>query len=247
MSVGAYFYNHRLARHGAVDAVLNVKDVPPELRKAVVADVERGLSSEILPHPWQSETCIGQWHYREELYEQPGEFGGYLPPADAIHWMADTVSKNGTFILNVPGRPDGTIDSKERKIVEEIGKWMKINGEAIYSTRPWKVFGEGPAKVTEGKFQGESIKKVTAEDIRYTRNKAGTVIYAIALGCPEGKMTLRSLGTAAATKPGKVAHVELLGSHARPVWTQTASALNVTLPRGRPAMDYSAALKIHLA
>jgi alpha-L-fucosidase len=247
MSVGAYFYNQRLARHGTVDAVLNVKDVPPELRKAVVADVERGLGSNILPHPWQSETCIGQWHYREELFEQPGEYGGYLHPADAIHWLADTVSKNGTFILNVPGRPDGTIDSKERKIVEEIGKWMKVNGEAIYATRPWKVFGEGPAKVTEGKFQGESIKKVTAEDIRYTRNKAGTVIYAIALGWPEGRMTLRSLGTAAATKPGKVVHVELLGSHGHPVWTQTASALNVTLPRGRPATDYSAALKIHLA
>ena len=247
MSVGAYYYNHRLARHGKVDAVLNVKDVPPELRKAVVADIERGLSSEILPHPWQSETCIGQWHYREQLFEQAGEYGGYLHPADAIHWMADTVSKNGTFILNIPGRPDGTIDSKERRIIEEIGSWMKINGEAIYATRPWKVYGEGSVAIKEGKFQGESIKSVTAKDIRYTQNKAGTVVYAIALGWPDAPMTLASLGTAAPTKPGRVEHVELLGTHMRPIWKQTSSALHVTLPRFRPSADQAAAFKIHLA
>ena len=247
MSIGAYFYNHRLARHGAVDAVLNVKDVPPDLRKAVVADIERGLSSEILPNPWQSETCIGQWHYRESLFEEPGEYGGYLHPADAIHWMADTVSKNGTFILNIPGRPDGTIDSKERRIVEEIGAWMKINGEAIYATRPWKVYGEGPTAIKQGSFQGDSIKRMTARDIRYTRNKAGTVVYAITLGWPEEEMRLTSLGTGAGTKPGKVAHVELLGTAARPVFRQDASALHVQLPRARPKTDYAAALKIHLA
>jgi alpha-L-fucosidase len=247
MSIGAYFYNNRLARHGAVDAVLNVKDVPPNLRKAVVADIERGLSSEILPNPWQSETCIGQWHYRESLFEEPGEYGGYLHPADAIHWMADTVSKNGTFILNIPGRPDGTIDSKERRIIEEIGAWMKINGEAIYATRPWNIYGEGPTAIKQGSFQGESIKRMTPRDIRYTRNKAGTVVYAIALGWPEEEMRLTSLGTGAATKPGKVAHVELLGSGARLVWRQDASGLHVRLPRGRPKTDYAAALKIHLA
>jgi alpha-L-fucosidase len=246
MSVGAYYYNQRITRHGSADCVLNVKNVPPELRKAVVADIERGLSSEILPNPWQSETCIGEWHYQEKLFEKPGEYGGYLHPADAIHWMADTVSKNGTFILNIPGRPDGTIDSKEQRIVEEIGSWMKINGEAIYATRPWKVYGEGPTAIKQGSFQGDSIKSMTSKDIRYTRNKAGTVVYAIALGWPEAEMRLTSLGTGAATKPGKVAHVELLGSGARLVWTQDASALHVRLPRGRPEVDYAAALKIHM-
>jgi alpha-L-fucosidase len=247
MAIGAYFYNRRLARHGAVDAVLNVKDVPPNLRKAVVADIERGLSSEILPNPWQSETCIGEWHYQRRLFEQPGEYGGYLHPADAIHWMADTVSKNGTFILNIPGKPDGTIDAKEQKIVEEIGAWMKLNGEAIYATRPWKVYGEGPGVIKQGSFQGNSIRQLSAKDIRYTRNKAGTIVYAIALGWPDKEMVMHSLGTAAATKPGRVEHVELLGTQKRPVWKQTNSALEVRLPDYRPAADYSAALKIHLA
>lgn len=246
MAIGAYFYNRRLARHGKVDAVLNVKDVPPNLRKAVVADIERGLSSQILPNPWQSETCIGEWHYQRRLYEQAGEYGGYLHPADAIHWMADTVSKNGTFILNIPGRPDGTIDSKEQRILEEIGAWMKVNGEAIYATRPWKTYGEGPITIKQGSFQGESIKSVTAKDIRYTRNKAGTIVYAIALGWPDTEMVMHSLGTAASTKAGRVGHVELLGTQKRPVWTQTASALEVRIPDFRPVADQSAVLKIHL-
>ncbi|NUQ17869.1 MAG: alpha-L-fucosidase [Sphingomonas sp.] len=247
MAIGAYFYNHRLARHGSADSVLNIKDVPANLRKAVVADIERGLSSEILPHPWQSETCIGEWHYQRRLFEQPGEYGGYLHPGDAIHWMADTVSKNGTFILNIPGRPDGTIDSKEQLILEEIGAWLKINGEAIYATRPWKIYGEGPVEIKQGSFQGDSIKRVTAKDIRYTRNKAGTIVYAISLGWPERPMELRSLGTAASTRPGRVEHVELLGTSKRPKWNQTASALHVTLPDFRPAAEHAAALKIYVS
>ena len=76
---------------------------------------------------------------------RPGEYGGYLPPRDVIHWMIDTVSKNGTFILNVPGKPDGTIDSKEIAVLDGITAWMQVNGEAIYETRPWKVYGEGPS------------------------------------------------------------------------------------------------------
>jgi alpha-L-fucosidase len=104
MNIGAYFYNHNLRTHGKMEAILNIKDVPDRLAKAVVADYERGLTSGIMPYAWQSETCIGEWHYRRSLFEGPGEFGGYLPPRDAIHWLVDPVSKNGTFILNVTGR-----------------------------------------------------------------------------------------------------------------------------------------------
>jgi alpha-L-fucosidase len=123
---------------------------------------------------------------------------------------------------------------------------MMINGEAIYATRPWKVYGEGPVGIKEGSFQGNSIQKVSAKDIRYTRNKAGTVVYAIALGWPDKEMVLRSLGTAASTKPGRVGHVELLGTEKRPVWKQTGATLEVRFPDFRPAADQSAVLKIHL-
>ena len=104
------------------------------------------------------------------------EYGGYLQPRDVIHWMIDTVSKNGTFILNIPGKPDGTIDSKEIAVLDGITAWMQINGEAIYETRPWKLYGEGPDMVKSGSFQGTSISKLGAKDIRFTRNKTNTVI-----------------------------------------------------------------------
>lgn len=248
MSIAAYYYNRSAARHGGrVDAVLNVKQVPAEKAKAVVADIERGLSSAILDHPWQSETCIGEWHYQRKLFEQDGEFGGYLHPRDVIHWLIDTVSKNGTFILNIPGKPDGTIDSKERLILERIGAWMKLNGEAIYATRPWTVYGEGPTTIKAGSFQGKSVASLGASDIRYTRNKAGTAVYAIALGWPHAEMVLRSLGAGAAARPGRVEHVALLGTSEPVRWRQDGDGLHIAPPALRPEIDYAAAFKVHLA
>gem|GEM_PF-3770038 len=144
LNIGAYFYNRSFARHGGkVDCVMDVKDVPGNLLKAVVADVERGLRSQIAAFPWQSQTCIGEWHYHRALYEQPGDFGGYMHPREAVRWLIDTVSKNGAFVLNIPGKPDGTIDRKETLILEKIGAWLAVNGEGIYATRPWKVYAEG--------------------------------------------------------------------------------------------------------
>lgn len=249
MNIGAYLYNNSLKSHGGrMEAVLNVKDVPDHLAKAVVADYERGLRSEIMKYPWQSETCIGEWHYARRLYEKPGEYGGYLPPRDVIHWMIDTVSKNGTFILNVPGRPDGTIDSKEIAVLDGITSWIQVNGEAIYETRPWKIYGEGPNSVKAGSFQGNSISKLGPQDIRFTSNKANSVIYALVLGWPSEPMVIKALGTSAATNPGKIARVELIGTGEKMNWRQSPEGLRVDLPkRYRPAVDYAAALKVALA
>ena len=249
MNIGAYFYNHNLRTHGGkMEAVLNIKNVPDHLAKAVVADYEAGLTSGIMPYVWQSETCLGDWHYQRALYEEEGEYGGYLPPRDVIHWLIDTVSKNGTFILNVPGMPDGTIDSKEIAILDQIAAWMKMNGEAIYETRPWKVYGEGPNKIQTGAYQARaSLEKLGATDIRFTRNKANNVIYALTLGWPEGDVAITSLGTGNKTTPGKVQHVELLGTGARIKWRQSVESLKVTLPaKPGPASQYGAALKVSL-
>lgn len=245
MNIAAYYYNHSLQMNGGkMQAVLNIKNVPDRLAKSVVADYERGLTSGIMPYAWQSETCIGQWHYNRELFNHPGEYGGYLPPRDVIHWMIDTVSKNGTFILNVPGKPDGTIDSKEIAVLDKITAWMQTNGEAIYETRPWKLYGEGPNQVNAGSFQGRSISKLGPQDIRFTRNKANTVIYAIALGWPTGEFVIRSLGTSAT---GQIKHVALLGTGEHVKWKQTAAGLQVELPRNyRPPVDFAAALKVSL-
>jgi len=248
MNIGAYFYNHNLKTHGGkMEAVLNVKDVPDRLAKAVVADYERGLTAEIMKYPWQSETCIGGWHYARSLFEKPGEYGGYLPPRDVVHWLIDTVSKNGTFILNIPGKPDGTIDSKEIAVLDGVTSWMQVNGEAIYETRPWNVYGEGPNMVKPGSFQGESVNKLGPSDIRFTRNKANTIVYAVVLGWPAEPFTVQSLGSSAATQPGKVAKVQLLGTDERINWKQETSGLRVELPKQyRPEVDYAAALKVTL-
>lgn len=248
MNVSAYFYNHNLATHGGkMEAVLTGKNMPPHLRKALVADIERGIASQILPNAWQSETCIGQWHYLRSLYDQPGEYGGYLHPREVIHWMVDVVSKNGTFILNIPGKPDGTIDSKEIAVLDKITDWMQVNGDAIYETRPWKIFGEGPNMIKSGSFQGASIKALGAQDIRFTRNKANTVINAIFMGWPQGPTVIKALGTSAATNPGKIEHVELLGTTERVRWHQRADGLHVELPKNyQPKVDFAASLKISL-
>jgi len=249
MNIGAYFYNHNLkTRGGKMEAVLNIKNVPDNLAKSVVADYERGLTSGIMKYPWQSETCIGDWHYNRRLYEAAGDYGRYLPPRDVIHWLIDTVSKNGTFILDIPGRPDGTIDTKEIAVLDGVTSWMQVNGEAIYETRPWKVFGEGPNSVKAGAFGGNSIKSLGAKDVRFTRNKANTVIYAIALGWPTETIAIQALGTSSANKPGKVAKVELLGTGAKLKWSQAPDGLRIeVLKQYKPTVDYAAAFKIMLA
>jgi alpha-L-fucosidase len=249
MNAGAYYYNHNLKTHGGkMEGVITIKEVPEPWVKCAVVDYERGLTNKIMEYTWQSETCLGDWHYDRALYGKPGEYGGYLQPRDVIHWLIDTVSKNGTFILNVPGKPDGTIDSKEIAVLDRITDWMQINGEAIYETRPWKVFGEGPDMIKSGEFQGNSISKLGEKDIRFTRSKTGSVVYAIALGWPAAEFVVASLGTASATSPGKVARVELLGTEEKLRWKQAADGLRVELPKGyKPAVDFAAALKVSLA
>jgi alpha-L-fucosidase len=249
MNIAAYFYNHNLQTHGGrMEAVLNGKQVPDRLAKAVIADYERGLTSKIMEYAWQSETCIGDWHYNRALFDKEGEYGGYLPPQDAVHWLIDTVSKNGTFILNIPGRPDGTIDAKEIAVLDKIADWMQVNGEAIYETRPWKIYGEGPHSVKSGSFQGNSVSKLGSKDIRFTRNKANNVIYVLVLGWPTEPIVVQSLGSSAPTQPGKVARVELLGTGDRVNWRQHADGLRVELPKQyQPSVNYAAALKVTLA
>ena len=151
--IAAYLYNNSIKIHGKLEAVMTGKDLNAGQRKAILLDLERGVSGAVDPVPWQTDTCIGNWHYQLSLFQQHK----YKTSAQVVQMLIDIVSKNGNLMLNIPVKGDGTIDSDEQAIVEGIGKWMEPNGEAIFATRPWQVYGEGPSTVTaaaRGRFGG---------------------------------------------------------------------------------------------
>ena len=160
--------------------------------------------------------------------------------------MADIVSKNGNLLLSIPVRADGTIDDDELAVVTGIADWMDVNREAIFSTRPWKVFGEGPALADRAPVRAQGFnegkgKPFTAEDIRFTTR--GRTVYAIVLGWPDKPLAIHSLGAAAANLDGPVESVTLLGSKEPTKWEQGDEALRVEFPTTKPC-QHAFVLKI---
>ena len=200
LDAAAHFYN----RSGAQDVVLFGKKLEGLQRRAIVEDVERGWVDDIRALPWQTDTCIGNWHYSRRIYEE----NAYKRPKQVIQRLADVVSKNGNLLLNIPVRGDGTIDEKEEAIVDAITAWTRRNGEAIFATRPWRTFGEGPTKPPEGFLNEDEAKPFTAEDIRFTRK--GGALYAIFMEWPERETAIASLGKRA-MPDAVIEKVELLG------------------------------------
>jgi alpha-L-fucosidase len=245
LKLAAHFYNSSIQWHGRNEAVMNGKLLDPLQRKALVYDIERGKAMGILPEPWQTDTCLGDWHYRRELFEKHQ----YKTAATVIPMLADIVSKNGNLMLSVPVCADGTIDSDEVKIVGDIGAWLKVNGEAIYATRPWKVFGEGPSTVmpAKGQFDGlrdADTKPFTPADIRFTESKNGRTLYAIVLALPaDGKVNIQSLSENSALWAGRVRSVAMLGTHGKLKFVRDEAGLHVTLPAKMPC-DTAFALRI---
>jgi alpha-L-fucosidase len=231
LNLAAHFYNTRLDKNGRTEAVMNNKMLNEMQREAMTYDIERGKADHILPQPWQTDTCIGSWHYDQVIFQNHR----YKSAASVVRMLADIVSKNGNLMLSVPLQRDGQPDADEIKIVGEIGTWLKINGEAIYATRPWKIFGEGPSTVVaeKGQFGGQrdvSNKPFTAEDIRFTQSKNGKALYAIILEIPaDGKVTVKSLVANYENWPGKVSSVRLVGG-GKLKFTRDETGLHVTLP-----------------
>ena len=226
LQLTAHLYNKSMARNGGRNEVVVTGKVLKEWhKKALMWDVERGTPDRIQPQAWQTCTCIGSWHYDKRRF-----FDGTYKTAQAvIQTLVDVVSKNGNLLLSVPVKGDGTIDSLEYKVVCEVGTWLKANGESIYGTRPWVIFGEGPAVDSPQplKDQGFNEGKVafTSADIRYVRK--GKTLYATTLCAPQPG----SMVTLKAVK--KARRVSLLG-HGKVVFRQTKHGLSVTLPATLP-------------
>ncbi len=237
LKLAAHFYNTSLQwHHGRNEAVMTGKFLDDQQRHALVYDIERGKATGILPQPWQTDTCLGDWHYQRELFLKHE----YKTAATVIPMLADIVSKNGNLMLSVPVRGDGTIDSDEKKIVNDIGAWLKVNGEAIYATRPWKVYGEGPStrSLQKGQFDGErdaNTKPFTPADIRFTQSKDGKTLYAIVLAFPaDGRITIQSLGKNSLLWPGRISRVQMLSVRGNLKFVREADALTVMLPDQKP-------------
>ncbi len=186
----AHFYNTNAQRHGGrLEAVYNCKNNPDggQFRNGFcVQDIERGVESGINPLPWQTDTCVGDWYYKRGIT--------YKTPTTVIQMLVDIVSKNGNLLLNFPLRADGTLDAQEESILAQLATWTAANGEAIFATRPWRIYGEGHSGPKAGNFNEDTLA-YTAEDIRYTTR--GGILYAFALAWPaSGKLLLRSLAGA---------------------------------------------------
>jgi alpha-L-fucosidase len=243
LRIAAHFYNHNMKTHnGKQEGVIFGKILTNEQKKCILWDVERGAPDKIQEIPWQTCTCIGEWHYRRSVYDQDR----YKSAKTVIQMLADIVSKNGNLLLNIPVRGNGTIDEKELKVVEEIGVWMAINSDAIYDTRPWKIFGEGPSAENANPINAQGFNegktKYTAKDIRFTTKKG--ILYAIVLGWPEdGKVVIKSLSDRNPLHADKVKKVELLGN-GKVRFTPGAAGLTVMLP-ARKTSDIACVLKIN--
>ena len=177
-----------------------------------ILDFERGREDKLVPYPWLTDTSLGPWFNSEA--EQ------YRSPENLIHVFADIVSKNGCMLLNVGPKADGSIPDRAKKLLGELGGWLQVNGEAIYGTRPWKLYGEGPTKSKGGGFSEKKDPDFHAQDIRFTTK--GDTLYAISLGLPDKDLVIQSLGKPA----GAVRSVEVLGAGATG-WSQDEQGLTV--------------------
>jgi len=233
----AYYYDRSVERNQQPVLTYKEESMPAN---AATLDIERGKLDTLRLLPWQTDTSISihSWGYVEH--------DEYRTAKSLIHQLLDTVSKNGNLLLNVGPKSDGTIPEEARTVLLQMGDWLKLNGEAVYDSRPFTVFGEGPTKAPRNSTEKNSdIQTYTAEDIRFTTSRDGRVLYAAALGWPaSGSLTIHTLFRANPYLPAPVCAVELLGSPTAISFRQGTDGLHLTLPAVPPPGDIAYVFRI---
>ena len=217
----AYYYNNAL--DWGKQVVVNTKQGYPT--NIQVWDVERGKSDKMMRFPWQTDTSIGKksWGYIDGEENKTAE--------QIVHDLIDIVSKNGNLLLNIGPRANGTITEEQQTVLLDIGKWLKVNGEAIYGTRCWKKFGEGDAESTKGSFTDNTATAYTVRDMRFTTK--GTDFFVIVLNWDNDGVMVKSLNKNS-IDDAKIQNVKLLGSNEKINWQQTNEGLMLSFPTMKP-------------
>lgn len=229
--MAAYYYD-RSARSSGVVLTYKQEAFPPG---AAVLDIERGQLDTLRLRPWQSDTSvsIGSWGYVKDDH--------YRTAASLIAELIDVVSKNGNLLLNVGPEADGTIPPQVREVLLEMGAWLKVNGEAVYGTRPWVLYGEGPTNAPPGRE--DPSQAYTPADLRFTAH--GETLYALGLARPpDGRVLIKTLYSGTPYLSEAIRRVTLLGTAAPLRWEQTPTGLAIQLPPAQDALPY--ALKIQI-
>jgi alpha-L-fucosidase len=218
----AYYYNK--AEEWAKDVLVTYKWHHLVPGTALI-DLELGRFDKLTYHEWLTDTTVddGQgWGYHEG--------GDYKSLRTLVHYLVENVSKNGYLLLNVGPKPNGEIPEKAKALLNGIGAWLEINGEAIYGTTPWLTYGEGPTKMEKaGYFMEDAEVQFTAKDIRFTAK--GNDLYAICLGWPEEQVVVESLH---ALYESEIRSVKMLGVDRELEWSLTGEGLKITPPAEKP-------------
>ncbi len=237
MDVISYLYNNSLKTNGGkLEAVMATKARPWQGLHAdgmTTLDYERGKASHILPEPWQTDDSIGPWGYNTEWPH------GYMDANMVIDKMLDIVSKNGNMLLNVPIKADGTLDEKTTEVLKGMGVWMKANGEGIYGSRPWYIFGEGHTNEVPHKATRSPFKK---GDIRFTKKDGFVYAYVLAWPGANKVVTIENI-TTTNYRLSAVKNVSMLGFDGDVTWKQAGDGLQITMP-SKKVGDHAFGFKI---
>ena len=236
---GAHYYNlaieSGLGSYGSPNVVLNYKNRKTFPPGSAVLDFERGGNDDIAEMVWQTDDCVYDDHNWGYVPGTP-----IKPTNTIVDQLMDIISKRGVLMLSFAPKPDGTFPEEQKVMMRELGAWLSVCGEAVYATRPYTIFGERPKGEQARDAHGRKKHEGTPEDIRFTRNKQNTVLYATVLDWPGEKLLIKSLSS---KDLSSIKSVRLIGAKGKLRWKQTEAGLEVRMP-SKPAYDYAYPVRI---